>query len=118
MTTANNRVRVKNNWYLVSSRGSVLFYIAVNPGCMIGEIAKDMALTPRTIWGLIGDLRRAHMLDVRRQGRRHYYTVNLNAEFKHPIIEGLTLRTVLGELIRHHARPVRERGRQGEATPA
>jgi hypothetical protein len=44
--------------------------------------------------------------------------VNLDAEFKHPVIGGLTLRTVSGELIRQHARPERQRGRQREVTPA
>jgi DNA-binding MarR family transcriptional regulator len=79
-----------NSWYLVSSHGAVLFYIAINPECTIRQIADDMALTQRTVWGLIGDLRRANMLNVRRDGRRHHYTVNLDA---------LTLRTVLGGLV-------------------
>src|SRR2546428_14082327 len=81
-----NHTPIRNNWYVVSSHGSVLFYIAVNPGCTIAEIAEDMALTKRTVWGLIGDLRRSHMLDVLREGRRHHYVVNLDAEFKHPVI--------------------------------
>ena len=118
MIMASDGVRAGSDWYLVSSQGSVLFYIAVNPGCTIREIAEELALTQRTIWGLIGDLRRAHMLNVRREGRRHHYTVNLDAEFKHPIIRGPRLRLILGELIRQHAGPERERGRQREAPPA
>ena len=90
---------IHNHWYLVSSHGSVLFYIAVHPECTIRQIADDMALTQRTVWGLIGDLRRAEMLNVRRDGRRHHYTVNLEAPFRHPIIKDLTLKTVLGELV-------------------
>lgn len=90
---------VQNHWYLVSSHGSVLFYVAVHPECTIREIADDMALTQRTVWGLIGDLRRAGMLHVRRDGRRHHYRVNLDAPFRHPILNDLTLRTVLGGLV-------------------
>jgi hypothetical protein len=90
---------VHNHWYLVSSHGSVLFYVAVHPDCTIREIADDMALTQRTVWGLIGDLRRADMLRVRREGRRHHYTVNLDAPFRHPILNNLTLRVVLGGLV-------------------
>jgi DNA-binding transcriptional ArsR family regulator len=90
---------IDNHWYLVSSHGSVLFYIAVNPGCTIRQIADEMALTQRTVWGLIGDLRRAGMLDIIREGRRHHYSVNLNAPFKHPVINGITLRMVLGEVV-------------------
>ncbi len=58
-----------------------------------------MALTRRTVWGLIGDLRRAGMLQVRKQGRRHHYTVNLDAPFLHPTINGYRLRTILGEIV-------------------
>jgi|GEM_PF-2285688 DNA-binding transcriptional ArsR family regulator len=95
----NENAVVHNHWYLVSSHGAVLFYIAVHPECTIRQIADDMALTQRTVWGLIGDLRRAEMLNVRRDGRRHHYTVNLDAPFRHPILTDLTLRTVLGGLV-------------------
>ncbi len=97
MTT--NGTSIQNHWYLVSSHGAVLFYVAVNPGCTIREIAEEMSLTQRTVWGLIGDLRRAEMLKVRREGRRHHYTVNLDAPFRHPILTGISLRAVLGEVV-------------------
>ena len=105
MTSGNGNVKhISNHWYLVSSHGSVLFFIAVHPDCTIRDIADEMALTQRTVWGLIGDLRRADMLNVRREGRRHHYTVNLNATFKHPTLTGLPLRTIMGELVQKHAR--------------
>jgi DNA-binding transcriptional ArsR family regulator len=85
-------------FYLVSSHGAVLFHVAVNPDCTINEIAEAMALTRRTVWGLIGDLRRAGMLHVRKEGRRHHYTVNLDAPFLHPSLSGYHLRAVLGQL--------------------
>lgn len=107
MTNSNGDVKhISNHWYLVSSHGSVLFFIAVHPDCTIRDIADEMALTQRTVWGLIGDLRRADMLNVRREGRRHHYTVNLNATFKHPTLMGLPLRTIMGELVQKHARTV------------
>src|SRR3990172_10669399 len=99
ITMASSGISVTNHWYLVSSHGAVLFYVAVNPGCTIKQIAEEMSLTQRTVWGLIGDLRRAEMLRVRREGRRHHYTVNLDAPFRHPVIKGIALRSVLGELV-------------------
>ena len=103
---------IANHWYVVSSHGAVLFYIAVNPDCTIREIADDMSLTQRTVWGLIGDLRRADMLDIRREGRRHHYTVNLKAAFKHPTLDGITLHTVMAELVQQFARSPERRSRQ------
>lgn len=95
---------VENHWYLVSSHGAILFFVAVNPDCTIKEIADAMSLTRRTVWGVIGDLRRAGMLNVRKEGRRHHYSVNLDGPFKHPVLNGLKLRTVLGALVEGSSR--------------
>jgi len=101
---------IENHWYLVSSHGAILFYVAVTPNCTIKEIAEAMSLTRRTVWGVIGDLRRGGMLHVRKEGRRHHYTVNLDGPFKHPVLNGFSLRIVLGELVRQAApEQVRER---------
>ncbi len=95
---------IENHWYLVSSHGVILFYVAVNEDCTIKEIAEAMSLTRRTVWGVIGDLRRAEMLHVRKEGRRHHYMVNLDAPFKHPTLNGVSLRVILGELVARSAR--------------
>jgi len=95
---------IENHWYLVSSHGAILFYIAVNPECTIKEIAEAMSLTRRTVWGVIGDLRRAGMLHIRKEGRRHHYTVNMDAPFKHPVLNGFSLRLILGQLVDQVAR--------------
>lgn len=89
-----------SGWTLVSTHGSILFVIALNPGITIKDLASELKLTQRTVWGIIGCLRRANMLQVRREGRRHHYSVNLEAPFLHPVINGIVLRQVLGELIR------------------
>lgn len=88
----------ENGWYIWSSHGIVLFHIAMHPGCTVVEIADELCLTQRTIWGAIGDLRRADMLDVERRGRRHFYSVNMNAVFRAPAINGVKLGTLFGAL--------------------
>ena len=91
-------VAVLDNWYCVSAHGSVLVYVALHPDCTIRELTEALFLTPRTVWGLIGDLRRAGMLDARKDGRQNHYTVNLDAYMAYPGLETLRLRDVLGEL--------------------
>lgn len=88
----------RGDWYLVSSHGSVLFFVAAHPGCTASDIADSLALTARTVWGIVGDLRRAGMLNVTKSGRRHYYSVNLDARFRHPVLQGIPLRDVVGNL--------------------
>jgi len=83
----------------------VLFFVAAHSRCTIDEIADGLALTHRTVWGLIGDLRGAGMLHVHKDGRRHRYEVNLDAPFLHPCMDGYTLRAVLGQI----STPVRAR---------
>lgn len=85
----------ENGWYIWSSHGTVLFYIAIHPHSTIASIAEGLCLTQRTIWGVVGDLRRAGMLVVAREGRRHHYSVNLDATFRHPTISDISLRTLL-----------------------
>ncbi len=90
----------RNHWYLVSSHGSILFYIAANADCTVDDIMDGMSLTRRTVWGIVGDLRRAGMLEVRRSGRLHHYSVNLDGPFLHPTIGDMPLRTILGQMMR------------------
>ncbi len=89
-----------NAWHHVSSHGTVLFCIAANQDCTIIDLSESLFLTRRTVWGIVGDLRRAGMLNVRKNGRRHHYSVNLDAPFRHPVLKGITLHHVLGGLVR------------------
>ncbi len=86
----------RQNWYHVSSHGAVIYCIAADPDCTTKEIAEALCVTTRTVWGIISDLRRAGMLRVRKEGRRHHYTVNPNAPLRHPALKRFTLRAVLG----------------------
>jgi DNA-binding transcriptional ArsR family regulator len=81
----------KQAWRLFCSHGTVLFYIARHPDCTISDIADALVVTPRTVWGLIGDLKRAGLVNFRREGKRHQYTVNRSGRFPDPLISHLTL---------------------------
>jgi len=98
---------IRNERHVFSSQGIALVCIAANPDCTINDIASAMSLTRRTVWSLIGDLRRAGMLHVRKEGRRHHYTVNLDAPFLHPTLTGYTLRPILGKVIEQTRRRTR-----------
>ena len=86
------------DWSLLSAQGKVLFYIALCPACSVQEIAVALGLTERAVWAVIHGLRQQDMLTLRRDNRRHRYSVNLDASLLHPTIQGLTLRPILGEI--------------------
>ena len=75
-------------WRLLSSHGLVLFYIGVRPGCTVGVISDGLSLTERTVYGILGDLRRAGMVNVQKEGRRHQYSVNYDAIVGHSVVPG------------------------------
>jgi hypothetical protein len=91
---------------ILSAQGRVLFHIAVCPDSPVQEIASNLDLTERAVWGVVRELRQSSMIHLRKKGRRHYYALNLDAPLLHPTIRGLTLRPVLGEIA---ARTKRER---------
>ncbi len=62
---------IKNDWYLVSSHGAILFYVVAQPDCTIKNVAEAMCLTSRRVWGVMGDLRRAGMIHVRKNGMQY-----------------------------------------------
>ena len=86
------------NWYLVSSQGSVLYYIAANPGCTAVEIADAFNISRSAVSGTVRGLLQAEMIHASRIDRRSHYMVNLDAPFDHPALTGYTLRNILGGL--------------------
>ena len=89
----------ERTWYLVSSHGIVFFYIATHPDCTINEMTEALYLTQRTIWGLVGDLKRAGMVQFRKSGRRHHYFADPDSRVHHPAFEGKTVREIMDDLI-------------------
>jgi DNA-binding MarR family transcriptional regulator len=58
---------------LLSWHGALFYiYIAQHPDCTVSDIADAIAITRRTFWGLMGDLRRAGLVDATREGKQHY----------------------------------------------
>jgi uncharacterized membrane protein YtjA (UPF0391 family) len=88
------------DWTLLSAHGRVLFYIALCPASTVAEIARAHNLTERNVWTIVRDLRRGGMLRLRRRGRRHHYSINPDAPFRHPTLEGFSIDTILGDVSR------------------
>ncbi len=82
----------QESWSLLSGEGTVLVYIAMNPGASVKQIAQSFDITERTAWSIVTRLRRAGMLHWRREGHCRFYSVDLDGPFLHPTISGYTLR--------------------------
>ena len=73
--------------------------MAMCPRCTVEQMANGLRMTERAVWGVVRELRRDNMLILEKDGRRHRYSVNLDAPLLHPTIRGLTLRPVLGAVV-------------------
>ncbi len=81
-----------------SSQGVVLLLVVVRPGITVREIADSLSLTYRTVWSLVGELRKAGLLNVKKKGRRHYYFINVDAPVPHPLISHMTMGDVVSAI--------------------
>ena len=89
-----------DNPRIFSTQGVVLLLVMIRPGITVREISDALSLTYRTVWGLVGELRNAGVINVRKEGRRHHYFVNVDAPFPHPLLAhrtmGDTVRAIIG----------------------
>ena len=87
------------DWSLLSPQGHVLFYVALCPDSSTKDIARAIGHTERQIWSMIRNLTDSGMLHLRKNGRRHHYTVNYDAPLLHPTIEDLSLRSLMEDAV-------------------
>lgn len=96
MPTQAKAREIDRSWRLLSAHGLTLFYISVRPDCTATDISDALSLTLRSVWGTLGNLRRAGMIEIRKEGRRNRYRVNYEAKVGVTVVpDGVELRTVL-----------------------
>lgn len=83
---------------LFCSDGAALFYIARHPGCTIRDLANALVVTQRTIWSLIGNLKRGNVINIRKDGRLHHYWIKEEAPFPDPVLSHLSIGQVMQAL--------------------
>ena len=93
-------------WRVFSSHGTALFYIAQQPGCTAADLAAALVVSERTAWAIIGHLKRADLIRVRKDGNHHRYWINGHARFPDPVLSHTTLRPLVSIVHAHHAREI------------
>ena len=87
-----------DHWTLLSSHGFVLVYLASQPNATVRETADGLGLSERRVASIIHDLEVAGVVRSARIGRRKRYEVEPDAHFRHPTLQHVRLRDVLGFL--------------------
>ena len=83
---------------LLTSRGAVLFYIALNQDPRLRVMARDLGLTERRVTQVVKELNEAGLVTKYRTGRRNQYAVTDQEIALFPSIPLLTLRIVLSAI--------------------
>jgi hypothetical protein len=86
------------SWTLLTGHGHVLVEIAGNPQARIRDISSAVGLTERTVQAIVADLEAAGYLTRTRTGRRTFYTVNPDSQFRHRAQKGLRVGPLLALL--------------------
>lgn len=79
------------SWDLLSTRGLVFCYLAVNPTHTMKQASQALNLTEWSIARAINDLEDAGLISKKRQGRANAYVVNSEGHFRHPTLSHLKL---------------------------
>ena len=91
-------------WRVFSSHGTALFYIAQHPGCTAADLAAALVVSERTAWTIIGHLKRADLIRVRKDGNHHRYWITGHARFPDPVLSHTTLRSLVSTVHAPHGR--------------
>jgi DNA-binding MarR family transcriptional regulator len=88
-------VKRSDRWTFFSNHGHVIIYLTRYPSPTVREIALAVGITERAVISILTDLENYGCVTVNKSGRRNYYTVNDDLQFRHPVEKHVTLKSLL-----------------------
>ena len=79
------------SWLFLSNHGYVLLCIARDPSIRISELADRVGIGERAAQKIIADLVADGYVTRARDGRRNRYTINRDAQLRHPLFSDLPI---------------------------
>ena len=83
------------DWGFLTNHGRVLLCIAHDPGVRLRDIASELAITERTVYGIVTDLTEAGYLTKEKDGRRNRYEIQGHL----PLRETISRERTIGEML-------------------
>jgi DNA-binding IclR family transcriptional regulator len=72
------------NWSFLTNHARVLLSIARDPGVRLREIALDLGMTERRVYGIVTDLTTAGYVVKQKDGRRNRYQIQAHLPLPEP----------------------------------
>jgi MarR family len=77
---------IRPSWVFLSNHGYLLLCIAQDPSVRISELADRVGIGERAAQKIVGDLVADGYITRTRDGRRNRYTINREAQLRHPLL--------------------------------
>ncbi len=90
------------SWLFLSNHGYVLLCIARDPSIRISELADGVGIGERATQKIISDLVADGYITRTRDGRRNRYTINRDAQLRHPLFSDLSIGPLVDALTDGH----------------
>ena len=92
-------------WALLSTHGLVLIALGRHgPGLTLRQIGDSVGIAERSAFRIITDLEAEGFVRSHKIGRRNFYELCPDAPLRHPLMGDLTLRDLIGGILRHGVR--------------
>ena len=100
------------DWGFLTNHGRVLLCIAHDPGVRLRDIASELAITERTVYGIVTDLTEAGYLTKEKDGRRNRYEIQGHLPLREMISRERTIGEMLSVLVAAEPRVSPSRSRR------
>ena len=100
------------SWSFLTNHARVLLAIAGDPGARLRDLAEALAVTERTVSGIVTDLAEAGYLVKERDGRRNRYHIQEHLPLPTDVGRERTVGEVLDLLVAAERRPPAEARRR------
>ena len=93
---------ISPSWAFLSNHAYLLLCIARDPSIRISEIADQVGIGERAAQKIIGDLVADGYITRTRDGRRNRYTINREAQLRHPLLGDRQIGPLVDALLDSH----------------
>ena len=95
-------IATRPSWLFFSNHGYVLLCVARDPSIRISELADRVGIGERAAQKIIADLVADGYITRTRDGRRNRYTINRDAQLRHPLFADHPIGPLVDALIDGH----------------
>ena len=96
---AARELTTRPSWTLLSNHAHVLLCLARDPSARLRDIAAQVGITERGVFGVITDLEEGGLIRRHREGRRNRYEIDTSAHLRHHLEASHTVGELLAPLL-------------------